>query len=602
MTTIARTSTSVSTLSTSTVADEKVASPATEKKVADGGRVDCMGPVADQFEARGPTGSVKVGTTEYTVKNGTVSHGGKDVGVVNDKGEFDVTLNGARHTGRVSDLHGAAVTGTLSDGQKVDNRPTGLVKVGSDTFEVRAGEVTRDGKVLGTMDNDGRYNLSLNGQSVTGALSNHTDAQYVGVTSDGTKVAEVGSSATGEVTRNYPSSIFAGWGPDGQMYRSAGTGRISQDPANPFGHLSGPVGQRTGATFIEVIPMQGVGSPPNSIELANTFVRGGPYSDRRPPANAPSGVMLTDFSGRVADYKKYGSEADVAKLLTTSKTPEDFAKGLTEMGGYITSAGAYSGFGVTSAIDGSGKVGKTDFSPHFVLGNYAQTATYLAANPDVQDLAKQHPGLHPHVVAEWHFANQGKAEGREWPQEVTLLPNFNQVVGFGATGSDPYSQKVAQGYLDRNPDVVALAGQLGQDPIRFAIHHYNQVGRLEGRSMGPRNYIGNDQSNPDFERYYRGEMSKEEAHTFWNPGEGSSEAAPATGSSRTQQGGPGLNELRGEGIDEGLMKMISRLSPLALQELMKRLERASPTENLAKLIQGFLDEQRQAGFRPPMRG
>lgn len=412
----------------------------------------------------------------------------------------------------------------------------------------------------------------------------------------------VSSGVSAANTSGYPSSIDAGWNPDtGEAYRSAGTGRISQDPKNPFKDVSGPPGARTGATFIEVIPTQTPGSPPSSIELANTFVLGGPYSDRKPPANAPSGVILSDHSGRIADYKKYGSEADVAKLLSESKTPEDYAKGLDAMGGYVTKSGAYSGFGVTSAIDGKSATGKTDLAPHFALGNYAQVATYLAGNPDVQALAKDHPNLHPHVVAEWHFSQQGKAEGREWPKEVTILPNFNQVVGYGATGKDDFSKNVAQGYLDRNPDVAELAGKFGKDPISFAIEHYNSAGRLEGRSMGPRNYIGNSSNGDEFERYYRGEMSNDESKRYWNPGAG--EASLSSGAREASSArASSFNELRSDGVDDSLLRKLASLSPEALQELFARLSKASPTDDLAKLVQRFLEDQQLASRRGAVRG
>lgn len=353
----------------------------------------------------------------------------------------------------------------------------------------------------------------------------------------------VGPRATpvdlGATPRVYPDAISHGWDPvTGRTLPTSGQGRISQDPANPFRALAGEVGARTGATFIQVIPSNpNHPNPARSIEFANAFAQGGPYSDVKPPGNAPSGVILSDFSGRVHDYKTYGSERDVANLLKTSASPEAYAAGLDRMGGFVSGNGAYNAFGVTQPLSGASK----QLAPEFAMGNYTQVATYLAANPDVAAMAKQHPTVHPHVVAEWHFEKFGRGEGRQWPQEVTLLPNFNNVVGYASSGNDAFSEKALRGYVERNPDVRALAQQAGEPELAYARRHYDAVGRLEGRSMGPRNYgtLPGGVENPHFERYYRGEMNEAEKRLYFAgelpvPGSAPSSPSPLRGG----DGGP----------------------------------------------------------------
>lgn len=133
----------------------------------------------------GPSGTVKVGTENYDVRNGDVFVGGKNVGKIDDSGNFEV--NGQK--GNVNDVAGAVWNGNLSSGQHVDNRPTGIVQAGNDTFEVRSGEVFQAGSRVGTIDDAGRYNVTLHGHAQSGNITDNPDIGYAGVKSDGTQVS-----------------------------------------------------------------------------------------------------------------------------------------------------------------------------------------------------------------------------------------------------------------------------------------------------------------------------------------------------------------------------------------------------------------------------
>jgi hypothetical protein len=130
-----------------------------------------------QPTATGPTGSVKVGTENYDVRNGDVFVAGKNVGKIDDSGNFEV--NGQK--GNVNTVAGAVWNGNLSNGQHVDNRPSGIVQAGTDTFQVRSGEVFQGGNRVGTIDDAGRYNVTLHGQAQTGNITDNPDIGYAGV-------------------------------------------------------------------------------------------------------------------------------------------------------------------------------------------------------------------------------------------------------------------------------------------------------------------------------------------------------------------------------------------------------------------------------------
>ncbi len=140
---------------------------------------------APQPAAAGPTGSVKVGTENYDVRNGDVFVAGKNVGKIDDSGNFEV--NGQK--GNVNNVAGAVWNGNLSNGQHVDNRPSGIVQAGTDTFQVRSGEVFQGGSRVGTIDDAGRYNVTLHGQAQSGNITDNPDIGYAGVKSDGTQVS-----------------------------------------------------------------------------------------------------------------------------------------------------------------------------------------------------------------------------------------------------------------------------------------------------------------------------------------------------------------------------------------------------------------------------
>lgn len=387
----------------------------------------------------------------------------------------------------------------------------------------------------------------------------------------------------------YPREIYAGWDPKtGAPIRGLGWGRISQDPANPHKDLCGPEGARTGAKFFESRPNQFVKNilQPGSQSLGTL---GAPFT-------APQKYLLTDSTERVVDLRKFGSEADVARALTNSATPEEYAAALDKMGGYVSGAGGHNGagvyhpFGITKAVDGTFPL----TAPRFALGSYPEVHTYLAANPDVQELAKLHPSLHPHVVAEWHFARQGHAEGRPWPKEVTKLPRPWSVVGGQSSADNPFAVGLYQGYLDRNPDVVALAKKFGMNEFEFAVRHYAAVGSIEGRVLGPMNYNGK-QNDPDFESYYTGKMTRSEERSFWDP----PQANRAAGDSQPVESrearapraklSPALAKML-KSLPAALRARLRALPPELLQALLEELSAMDKAkQNLAAVVESFLD-------------
>lgn len=161
----------------------------------------------------GPSGTVKVGDATYTVTDGKVSQNGRTIGTITDGGDFNVTIDGQAVRGNVSQLQGAAIEGRLSDGTRVDNRPTGRVIAGGDTFDVRAGEVYRQGVKLGTIDDSGHYNVRLDGKQVTGALTDDPNIRYAARRADGTFVSNLSgptSAPPGTFTMPPVGSNFIG--------------------------------------------------------------------------------------------------------------------------------------------------------------------------------------------------------------------------------------------------------------------------------------------------------------------------------------------------------------------------------------------------------
>lgn len=131
--------------------------------------------------ATGPSGSVKIGPSTYEVRQGQVSLDGQPIGTVDDAGAYDVTIAGQRYTGLVSELAGAVVRATTSDGAAVINGPSGSVRMGERTFDVHDGQVSLDGRSIGTLNDRGEYDVTLDGQQVTGRIA---DLQAAGAIAD----------------------------------------------------------------------------------------------------------------------------------------------------------------------------------------------------------------------------------------------------------------------------------------------------------------------------------------------------------------------------------------------------------------------------------
>lgn len=155
----------------------------------------------------GPTGQVKVGNDTYDVRNGDVFVSGKNVGKIDDAGNFEV--NGQK--GNVANVAGATWNGTLSDGTRADNRPSGLVQAGGDTFAVQRGEVSLGGARVGTLADNGSFSVRLNGRTITGNVGADPALRYAGTTSDGTPVSNLrlAPGGGGLVTCAGPGGVIA---------------------------------------------------------------------------------------------------------------------------------------------------------------------------------------------------------------------------------------------------------------------------------------------------------------------------------------------------------------------------------------------------------
>lgn len=117
------------------------------------------------------TGDVEVGNARFVVNQGDVFQNGTKVGTVNDKGDFDLMLNGHHEQGNVTKVSGAVYNAITHDGNHLTNQVSGSVTVGGQSFSVKAGEVLHDGKVIGTINDHGDYNVTLQGKQQIGSLS-----------------------------------------------------------------------------------------------------------------------------------------------------------------------------------------------------------------------------------------------------------------------------------------------------------------------------------------------------------------------------------------------------------------------------------------------
>lgn len=150
----------------------------------------------------GPSGTIQHNNNTYTVKNGDVQFQGRKIGTINDKGDFDVRFNrqpGGHASGNIRDLQGARFEGTLSTGAPVASHHSGTIAFGKDTFTVDNGRVRHGGRDIGTLGNDGAFDVSLNGQRQVGNLTQLHGAAVTGRLNDGQKVD---TAPSGTVTIN----------------------------------------------------------------------------------------------------------------------------------------------------------------------------------------------------------------------------------------------------------------------------------------------------------------------------------------------------------------------------------------------------------------
>ena len=223
----------------------------------------------------GPTGSVKQGDASYEVSNGQVSLNGAVIGTVNDAGDYAVKINGQDFTGNVAGLIGATISGTLSDGTKIDNRPTGEVDLGGTQYMVKAGEVSVGGKKVGTINDSGDFDVN----GVTGNVASISGAIYNGSLSDS---KAVDNRASGVV--HFGDADYA-----------IRQGRVF----DPTGHDVGTIDEK-GGFQVTIDGRQYAGSLPNSPALSYD----GRLANGRYVKNAPTG--LVSVAGK--DYQVVGGK------------------------------------------------------------------------------------------------------------------------------------------------------------------------------------------------------------------------------------------------------------------------------------------------------
>ncbi len=137
------------------------------------------------------SGTIAYGNNTFAIDNGRVKHEGRDIGTLQNDGRFDVTLNGQRYEGNVGQLHGAAVTGRLNDGKRIDTAPSGTVTINEfverpgtagglrrTTFDVKDGKVFLQNKLVGSINSNGDFNVTIDGKQSTGNVTQMSNASW----------------------------------------------------------------------------------------------------------------------------------------------------------------------------------------------------------------------------------------------------------------------------------------------------------------------------------------------------------------------------------------------------------------------------------------
>lgn len=113
-----------------------------------------------------PAAAAAAGNSGYVVKKGVVYLKDAKVGTIDAKGNYKVTdPQGKVHTGNISTLIRADVQAKLINRGKTG--PTGRVRIGMITYEVRGGQVLHEGAEVGTVDGGGNYKLQVPGEKAS---------------------------------------------------------------------------------------------------------------------------------------------------------------------------------------------------------------------------------------------------------------------------------------------------------------------------------------------------------------------------------------------------------------------------------------------------
>lgn len=172
--------------------------------------------------------TIELGGNEYTVRQGDVFSGKTRIGTMEDDGTFNVKLDGKPVQGNIHQIAGAVINGKTSNGAEFDNRANGDVHVGTSDFHIEKGIVYEKGERVGTIGDDGRYDVTLKGKHLTGNVEDVHGVVFKGTKADGTKVEHHGPTGNVDAKQLGLGSL---------QYGSYGDFRHQPGTPKPSGHV-----------------------------------------------------------------------------------------------------------------------------------------------------------------------------------------------------------------------------------------------------------------------------------------------------------------------------------------------------------------------------
>jgi hypothetical protein len=228
-------------------------------------------------------------------------------------------------------------------------------------------------------------------------------------------------------------------------------------------------------------PMPGPSSPP-SQGSPTTSVEAGFSTDGYLYAHKD---LLSALSSTAPDvrrrfaldhYDGHGkAEARAFQKLPESFTPEEYLA-INEDLAKVAPADPKARF--SFAIDHFVHHGSAEHRQYHKLPSGFTAEGYLTLHPDVAGHAPQDPSRRVEF-AMWHYLHHGANEGRSHGEMSP--PVTRATAGNSSTSSGMPSGFTTEGYLNKNPDVAQAAPS---DPVQrqeFAMWHYLNHGKAEGR-------------------------------------------------------------------------------------------------------------------------